>query len=239
MSLGAGGDDRPYYYRLRGRTLGPFGLQQMRQKAASAQLNNRTDVSRDGLDWAKGGDYPEIFVQEPGLVGMGGGDITPDRGLWYYAVGGAQQGPVDLSVLQQYVASGSIQPSDVVFREGMTDWIPVQSVPELAMMTRATSPPSGAGPTSGPAPGVGAAGAPPESNGMAIAGFVCSLLGCLTCLPALLGLIFSLVALSGKNQANRGLAIAGAIISGIWLVLWVLYVIFIIFISVANAVLIV
>jgi hypothetical protein len=49
------------------------------------------------------------------------------------------------------------------------------------------------------------------TNGMAIAGFVLSLLGC----TAPLGFIFSLVALNGKNQANRGLAIAGAIIGGI------------------------
>jgi hypothetical protein len=209
MSHGAGGDDRPYYYRLRGRTLGPFGLQQMRQKAASAQVNNRTDVSRDGLDWGKGGDYPEIFVQEPGPVGMGGGDITPDRGLWYYAVGGAQQGPVDLSVLQQYVASGSIQPNDVVFREGMTDWIPVQSVPELAMMLRGVSPGSGpagiSGSTAGPGP------APPASNGMAIAGFVCALIPAVS----IIGFVLSLIALNSTNRDQRGFAIAGAIVGGL------------------------
>jgi hypothetical protein len=230
MSLGSGSDDRPYYYRLRGRMLGPFGLQQMRQKAASAQVNNRTDISRDGLDWGKGSDYPEIFVQ-PQDAGLGAGSGSSTQGgQWYYAVGGNQQGPIDLAVLQQYVASGSIQPTDVVFREGMTDWIPVQSVPELAMVMRGkvTAGGAGPGPTLDPGP------AQPTSNGMAIAGFVCSLLGW-TCIPAVLGLTFSLIALNGKNQANRGLAIAGAIIGGIWLLLWIIYLIVSIFVFSANA----
>jgi len=199
-------DDRPYYYRLRGRALGPFSLQQMRQKAAAAQVNSRSDVSRDGLDWGKASDYPEIFLAE--------GKDEPTRvvsvGEWYYSVGGSQQGPVDLSVLQQYVASGAIKPTDNVFKEGMAGWLPVQNVPELAMVIR---PPKDVNGTHPPPPGV---------NGLAIAGFVCSLLGCFCC-TAIVGLVLSLVALSGTNQANRGLAIAGAIIGGIWLLLWLVY----------------
>lgn len=225
MNLGHEADDRPYYFRQRGRSLGPFSLQQMRQKAANSQVNGRSDVSRDGLDWRKGADFPEVFMPERAE------DRGTIRGQWYYALSGAQQGPVDLATMQQYVASGTIQPSDVVFREGMTDWMPAQSVPELAMFIRPQVPgPTTPYPPPGPTPPGGQ-----QANGMAIAGFVCSLLGCLTCIPAILGLVFSLVALSGTNQANRGLAIAGAIISTIWLLLWLAYVVFTVFIAVANA----
>ena len=53
----------------------------------------------------------------------------------------------------------------------------------------------------------------PKTNGMAIAGFVCSLVGCLW--P--LGLIFSIVGMNqtskDPSQGGRGLAIAGLIIS--------------------------
>lgn len=229
MSLGREGDDRPYYFRQRGRGLGPYSLQEMRQKAATAQVNGRTDVSRDGLDWKKGSDYPEIFVPERSR------ERDPGRGQWYYALGGAQQGPIDLATLQQYVASGTIQPSDVVFREGMTDWAPAQSVPELAMFVRrlhGQDPPVAVDSKPIQSPQVFQQA---QSNGMAIAGFVCSLLGCVTCIPAILGLVFSLIALSGTNQANRGLAIAGAIISGIWLLLWVAYIVFTVLVAMANA----
>jgi hypothetical protein len=63
----------------------------------------------------------------------------------------------------------------------------------------------------------------PSSQGMAIAGFVCSIV-----FP-LLGLIFSLIALSGmkknRNDEGKGLATAGLIISIILLSLSCLYVI--------------
>ena len=53
--------------------------------------------------------------------------------------------------------------------------------------------------------------APPPSNGLGVAGFVCGILGLLTCgILAPLGLLFSLV---GLIKRPRGLAIAGFIIS--------------------------
>ncbi len=53
--------------------------------------------------------------------------------------------------------------------------------------------------------------APPPSNGLGIAGFVCGILGLLTCgILAPLGLLFSLL---GLIKSPRGLAIAGLIIS--------------------------
>jgi hypothetical protein len=73
-----------------------------------------------------------------------------------------------------------------------------------------------------------------ETNGMAVAGFVLSLLG-FTCLTALLGFIFSLVALNSNNRANRGLAIAGAIISGLWLLAWLVYILIVIVLVAAQA----
>ncbi len=69
-----------------------------------------------------------------------------------------------------------------------------------------------------------------KSNGMAIAGFVCSFF------IALLGLIFSCIGLSRSKQMNgkgEGLAKAGIIISSVWMALVVIYAI--IAMSVASA----
>lgn len=211
-------DDRPFYYRVRGRTLGPVPLRQIRQLAQRAQIGRTTDISRDGVQWGKAGDWPEIFEApagaDPGPAGGFGGDqglsiaepTVPavTSGNWYYAVGGVQQGPVDLATLQRMVAAGQVGPADHVFAEGGADWMLVSGVPELA--TRAA--PSGG-------PSVIQVNVPQPSqsegtNGLAIAGFVLALVGC-----APLGLILSLVALNSKNKANRGLAIAGAIIGGL------------------------
>lgn len=229
-------DDRPFYYRVRGRTLGPVPLRQIRQLAQRAQIGRTTDISRDGVQWGKAGDWPEIFEAPAGPDPRGMEDFglsiaepaapTVASGNWYYTVGGAQQGPVDLATLQRMVAAGQVRPSDHVFAEGGSDWVLVSSVPQLATMT----PPSGGGP---PVINVNVPQSMPSgegTNGLAIAGFILSLVGC-----APLGLILSLVALNSKNKANRGLAIAGAIIGGLFTLCGCGYVVLMFVAAAANA----
>jgi hypothetical protein len=231
-------DERPYFYRVRGRTLGPVGLRQIRQLAQRAQIGRTTDVSRDGMQWGKASDCPEIFdaggggqgpPTDAGGIGLGPPIDIGDSGLgppfgeppmvtasqWYYAINGVQKGPVALTVLQQMVSSGQLKPDDQVFVEGSADWTAVSKVPQLS---------GGQWATGGGMPVINAVNHNPQSagpNGFAIAGFVLSLLslplGCLCgvfSLPlSILGLIFSGVAMAGRNQSQRGLAIAGLVIS--------------------------
>lgn len=232
-------DDRPFYYRVRGRTLGPIGLRQIRQLAQRAQVGRQTDVSRDGIQWGKAGDWPEIFdaggrPDSSTAIGLSGGDagplvadLAPAAGvapLWYYSVAGIQKGPVELVTLQQMVATGQLSGADHVFPEGGRDWMPVSNVPQLnvpsgpvAPVINVTVPQSTSPPTEG-------------TNGLAIAGFILALLGC-----GPLGLILSLVALNSKNKANRGLAIAGAIIGGLLTLCGCGYVVAVIIVAAGNA----
>ena len=41
---------------------------------------------------------------------------------WYYAKGGQQHGPINVEGLKQLAATGQLQPSDLVWREGMAAW---------------------------------------------------------------------------------------------------------------------
>mgnify|MGYP006281257871 CR=1 FL=1 len=70
-----------------------------------------------------------------------------------------------------------------------------------------------------PAPQVNPYAQPPKTNGMAVAGFVLSILYC----TAVLGLIFSAVALyqisKNPNQGGKGLAIAGLVLGIIFTIL--------------------
>lgn len=47
---------------------------------------------------------------------------------WYYTQDGQRQGPVPVDVLQQKAASGELSPSELVWSEGMADWVPAQEV---------------------------------------------------------------------------------------------------------------
>jgi uncharacterized RDD family membrane protein YckC len=44
---------------------------------------------------------------------------------WYYALNGQQQGPVTEQDLAQLASTGSVQPTTLVWREGMGDWQPL------------------------------------------------------------------------------------------------------------------
>lgn len=51
--------------------------------------------------------------------------------LWYYSKGSQQNGPVPFEDLVRLVGTGTVAPTDLAWREGMTDWLPVGQVPEL------------------------------------------------------------------------------------------------------------
>src|SRR5438045_3457263 len=51
--------------------------------------------------------------------------------VWYYARGGQQYGPVTEDTLRALAANAGLVPGDLVWREGMTQWQPAQTVPGL------------------------------------------------------------------------------------------------------------
>jgi hypothetical protein len=69
---------------------------------------------------------------------------------WYYAQNNQQLGPVTLEALRGMVASGQVGAADLVWTQGMSQWLPARSVPEVASAL--------AGGGGGGASGAGAAG---------------------------------------------------------------------------------
>jgi len=54
-----------------------------------------------------------------------------DESNWYYTMGGQQQGPVPLEHLKHWLTSGQLGPTELVWREGMSNWVAANQVPEL------------------------------------------------------------------------------------------------------------
>jgi hypothetical protein len=147
--------------------------------------------------------------------------------IWHFNSRGQTGGPVGLSDLRQMVASGELASGDSVWCQGWADWRLVSSVRELNPEPTAIPSPfakPGAASANVPRPAyVGYSGAAgygghalgQSYNGYAIAGFVLALT-----FP-LLGVIFSWIALNGMkssgNEEGRGLALAGMIISIVFL----------------------
>ena len=50
---------------------------------------------------------------------------------WHYARGGAQMGPVSTETLRQLAHNGHLQRTDLIWRPGMTEWLPASREPSL------------------------------------------------------------------------------------------------------------
>ena len=51
---------------------------------------------------------------------------------WYYSKSGTQLGPIEEAELRTKLSSGEVSATDLVWRDGMPDWVPVAKVAELA-----------------------------------------------------------------------------------------------------------
>lgn len=138
---------------------------------------------------------------------------------WYYGSSAGQHGPVEESELRAMIASGGVGPQTLVWRDGMSDWMPLQSVPEFSVPQQQQPVSPYPAPYSGP-PGY-YPGAPLPQNGLAIASMVCGIVGYVTCcFVGILGVpavICGHIAISQINSSpvpmgGRGMAIAGLIL---------------------------
>ncbi len=60
---------------------------------------------------------------------------------WYYTTNGTRRGPVSGEELSRLARSGQLRATDLVWREGMPDWIPLGQAKELFDGERASTPP--------------------------------------------------------------------------------------------------
>jgi hypothetical protein len=56
---------------------------------------------------------------------------------WYYSKGGEQKGPVEQQELQRLLSTGEVQPTDLVWRDGLANWQAASQVPELGAVASA------------------------------------------------------------------------------------------------------
>lgn len=176
-------------------------------------------------------------------------DFTRGNMDWYYSKNASQYGPVPEDELKAKIATGEVGPADLVWKDGMRDWTPSGSVPELAARTPMT--PAGydtSGHSRNPEPPAqtpyqtpASTGVPtsvyvatPPTSGLAIASLVCGIMGLVTCLclPGIPAVVCGHMALSRIAEAQgrlggRGLAIAGLVTGYLSVVILVIFVLMI------------
>lgn len=148
-----------------------------------------------------------------------------------YKIVGADQkeyGPVTEEQLRQWITDGRAN-AQTIARLGDGPWKPLSTFPEFASLFPA-APVSSMNPSNPPPPvsivGGGAGGAI-STNGMAIAGLICSIVGLFCCGPifSTVGLVLSAIGLSQINQnpsrfEGKGIALAGIVLALVGYVLF-------------------
>lgn len=62
--------------------------------------------------------------------------------VWYYIHQGVQYGPLTWEQVQQAVVAGRLAPGDLIWRQGMAQWVEAQRVPELVGLFRSVPVPT-------------------------------------------------------------------------------------------------
>lgn len=132
---------------------------------------------------------------------------------------GHEYGPVTEEQVRKWITEGRIERQTPIFVENAKDWNFVGLLPEFAgYFSASTTPP----PIAPPSRGASNAGRMAKTNSYAQAGLIFGILSFICCCCGfpfgLLGLIFSLIALSQINAnpelyEGRGIATAGLILS--------------------------
>lgn len=68
--------------------------------------------------------------------------------IWYYMKKGRQHGPVAQQSISSWLSSGFLTPDDLLWRSGLTDWVPARELPEFGgkpLSPAGEGPPSPAG----------------------------------------------------------------------------------------------
>ena len=133
----------------------------------------------------------------------------------YIIIGGDQKeyGPISVDDVREWIAQGRAGAHTKVKMEGATEWKLLSDFPEFQDLLKSFAPP----------PLAAAPTVAPRTSGLAVTSLVLGILGMFTCgLTALFGLILGIIAMvkvknSGGKLNGNGLALAGTIVSAIFL----------------------
>lgn len=134
------------------------------------------------------------------------GNDFADMTQWFYGENGQQFGPVDDAQLNALIAEGRIGPGTLLWREGLSDWQPLDRIRASGALYAYASPQA-------QTPAYGAAN---RTSGLAIGSLVCGILGFIIGLAAIPAVICGHLALREIATfpvplGGRGMAIAGLV----------------------------
>ena len=132
--------------------------------------------------------------------------------LWYYTQGASQEkkGPVPEAEIKSLVAAGQIQINDLLWTDGMANWVPLSALPQL----QSSSPSPATAPVASPGAMLSRMPVPEGLTGwmtfMAVMTIIMGVFQCLNCIGIVIG-IPTIIAGTALLAAKNAIANVGAV----------------------------
>lgn len=105
-------------------------LSQTKPKAPSAPAGALAGAFQRNLSDAPDASVPDAQQEGTGPLALSVSDE------WYVAINGVPVGPVRISELRRKAATGAVTEDSLCWQEGLEEWRPIKSIPELATLVR-------------------------------------------------------------------------------------------------------
>jgi tetratricopeptide (TPR) repeat protein len=130
-----------WYYLAGGQPQGPLTGAELRDLLASDLITATTEVWRHGMEsWLPAADVAELADALPADAAAAE-TCTLTAGEWWFAQADKKYGPVSAERLTELVREGRLSASDLVWREGLTQWLPAEQVEGLCARKASAPPP--------------------------------------------------------------------------------------------------
>ncbi len=147
-----------YYVRRQGRIDGPWPIAKLHSEIALRKLGRHHELSEDSTTWKRAGDLEALFpttslkkrvarstgphptteLEKPVTAPTDDLEVVPlaeattgQPTAWYCIVDDQQAGPFGAAELVAGIQDGRISLETAVWRDGLSDWVPILDVPEI------------------------------------------------------------------------------------------------------------
>jgi S1-C subfamily serine protease len=149
--------EQRYYVRVRGKILGPFDLEELAQQRERGQVSRFHELSLDRVKWVPASSVQELFPaadaparshrEDTDNITAGPPRAAPaakapsvspepiaNASVWYFLdARKKQQGPYTPAQIHGFLEQEVLGRRSLVWNPAMTDWLPLESVPELGV----------------------------------------------------------------------------------------------------------
>ncbi len=146
-----------WFCLIDGQQTGPVEAAALKQLASSGRLKPSDKVRREDMgQWHQASAVNGLFVASQSASAGSSAAPASRSGLlaetkpraerankdeWYYLQDGQQQGPISVVQLKQLATTGKLKRSDLIWKEGMAEWMAARTVAGLLPAQSAPPPP--------------------------------------------------------------------------------------------------